>query len=156
MPDLESHVFDITRIIQLAVAPVFLLTAVGTIINAIINRLGRAVDRRRQLEELVPAMEGDTRLEMLDELHIIARRIRLAIWAIALAVMSAIFVCLLIGFAFVGAFVTIDLSRTVAGLFIAAMVVLTGSLLMFLREVFLAAITTKNPRSIYDAREALK
>jgi len=156
MPDLESHVFDITRIIQLAVAPVFLLTAVGTIINAIINRLGRAVDRRRQLEELVPAMEGDSRLEMLDELHIIARRIRLAIWAIALAVMSAILVCLLIGFAFVGAFVTLDLSRTVAGLFIAAMVALTGSLLMFLREVFLAAITTKNPRSIYDTREALK
>jgi MFS family permease len=156
MPDLESHIFDITRIIQLAVAPVFLLTAVGTIINAIINRLGRAVDRRRQLEELVPAMEGDTRLEMLDELHIIARRIRLAIWAIALAVTSAILVCLLIGFAFVGAFVTIDLSRTVAGLFIAAMVALTLSLLMFLREVFLAAITTKNPRSIYDGREDLK
>jgi MFS family permease len=156
MPDLESHVFDITRIIQLAVAPVFLLTAVGTIINAIINRLGRAVDRRRQLEELVPAMEGDSRLEMLDELHIIARRIRLAIWAIALAVMSAILVCLLIGFAFVGAFVTLDLSRTVAGLFIAAMVALTGSLLMFLREVFLAAITTKNPRSIYEVRDERK
>lgn len=156
MPDLESHVFDIARIIQLSVAPVFLLTGVGTIINAIINRLGRAVDRRRQLEELVPAMEGDTRVEMLDELHIIARRIRLAMWSIALAVTSALFVCLLIGFAFVGAFVTIDLSRTVAALFIAAMVALTGCLLLFLREVFLAAITTKHPRTFQEAREDLK
>lgn len=156
MPDLESHVFDITRIIQLAVAPVFLLTGVGTIINAIVNRLGRAVDRRRQLEELVPAMEGDTRVEMLDELHIIARRVRLAMWSIALAVTSALFVCLLISFAFVGAFVTIDLSRTVAALFIAAMVALTGCLLLFLREVFLAAITTKHPRTYQVTREDLK
>lgn len=156
MPDLESHVFDISRIIQLSVAPVFLLTGVGTIINAIINRLGRAVDRRRQLEELVPAMEGDTRVEMLDELHIIARRIRLAMWSIALAVTSALLVCLLIGFAFVGAFVTIDLSRTVAALFIAAMVALTGCLLLFLREVFLAAITTKHPRTYQETREDLK
>ena len=42
-----EHVTDITRIIQLAVAPVFLLTAIGTILSALNNRLGRIVDRRR-------------------------------------------------------------------------------------------------------------
>ena len=111
---LEAHVLDITRLIQLAVAPVFLLTAIGTIINALINRLGRAVDRRRQLEELVMAYEGDERAKMLDELQTIGQRIKLVTWSIALAVTSALFVCLLIGFAFVSAFIAIDLSRTVA------------------------------------------
>jgi hypothetical protein len=67
------------------------------------------------------------------------------LWSIALAVMSALLVCLLIGLAFVAAFVTIDLSKTVAGLFIAAMVALTGCLLMFLREVFVAALTVRHP-----------
>ena len=156
MPDLEAHIFDIQRVIQLAVAPVFLLTAIGTIINALINRLGRAVDRRRQLEELVMAYEGDERTKMLDELHTIGRRIRLVTWSIALAVTSALFVCLLIGFAFVSAFVTIDLSRTVASLFIAAMIALTICLLLFLREVFLAAIAVRHPpalQSVLDERK---
>ena len=36
--------------VQLAVAPVFLLTAIGTVIAALNIRLGRAVDRRRHLE----------------------------------------------------------------------------------------------------------
>jgi len=44
----EAHISEITRVIQLAVAPVFLLTAVGTIIAALNVRLGRAVDRRRE------------------------------------------------------------------------------------------------------------
>ena len=57
MPVLDSHVFDITRAIQLAVAPVFLLTAIGTLINALTGRLGRAVDRRRKLEELLSELE---------------------------------------------------------------------------------------------------
>ena len=140
----ESHILDITRLIQLTVAPVFMLTAVGTIINALMNRLGRAVDRRRQLEELIPAYEGDDRRKMLEEHAVMEQRIRLTLWSTALAVTSALFVCLLIGFAFVGAFVTLDLATTVAGLFIAAVIALTFSLLLFLREVFLAAFTARH------------
>jgi len=156
MPDIDSHIFDITRIIQLAVAPVFLLTAIGTIINALTGRLARAVDRRRQLEELLPAFEGETRVEMLDELHSLGTRIRLVIWSIALAVTSALLVCLLIGFAFVGAFVTLDLSRTVAALFIAAVAALTICLLLFLREVFVAALSVRHPKALQDGRGARK
>jgi small-conductance mechanosensitive channel len=153
---LESHVLDITRLIQLTVAPVFLLTAIGTIINALMNRLGRAVDRRRQLEDLIPAYEGDDRNKMLEEHEVMESRIRLTLWATALAVTSALFVCLLIGFAFVGAFVQLDLSKTVAALFIAAMVALTGSLLLFLREVFLAATTRRHTPELQAILEARK
>ena len=141
MPSFESHVFDITRVIQLAVAPVFLLTAIGTIINALINRLGRAVDRRRTVEELLPAVEGEARADMLVELTILARRIVLVLWSIGLAVLSALFVCLLIGTAFAGAFISIDLSRPVAILFVAAVAALTVCLVLFMREIVLAALT---------------
>ena len=84
MPVLDSHVFDMTRAIQLAVAPVFLLTAIGTLINALMGRLGRAVDRRRKLEELLSAFEGETRISMDRELEVLARRIKLVLWVASL------------------------------------------------------------------------
>ena len=143
MPVLDSHVFDITRAIQLAVAPVFLLTAIGTLINALMGRLGRAVDRRRKLEELLSAFEGETRSSMDRELGVLARRIKLVLWAMAFAVFSALLVCVLIGTAFLGAFVSLDLSRPVAALFVMAIVALTACLLAFLREVYLAGLADR-------------
>jgi polyferredoxin len=143
MPVLDSHVFDITRAIQLAVAPVFLLTAIGTLINALTGRLGRAIDRRRKLEELLGAYEGETRLSMERELAALAKRIKLVLWAIAWAVLSALLVCVLIGTAFLGAFVAMDLSKPVAALFVLAIAALTLCLLAFLREVFLAAVADR-------------
>jgi hypothetical protein len=143
MPVLESHVFDITRAIQLAIAPVFLLTAIGTLINALTGRLGRAIDRRRKLEELLSAFEGETLASMQAELSVLARRINLVLWSISAAVFSALLVCVLIGTAFLGAFVAIDLARPVAGLFVLAILALTACLLLFLREVFLATIAER-------------
>jgi hypothetical protein len=143
MTALDPHIFDITRTIQLAVAPVFLLTAIGTFINALTGRLGRAVDRRRKLEELLSAFEGETRASMVRELTILERRIRLVLWAIASAVLSALLICLLIGTAFLGAFVALDLSKPVAGLFVLAIAALTLCLFAFRREVFLAAVADR-------------
>ena len=88
MPFVDAHVFDITRVIQLAVAPVFLLTAIGTIINALTGRLARAVDRRRVIEERVQASEADSSAERdFDvELKLLARRISLMLWSIGFLV----------------------------------------------------------------------
>jgi len=129
---------DITHVIQLAVAPVFMLTAVGTIIAALSIRLGRATDRRRMLErEMVDLTEEDGRTARA-ELAVIAQRIRFAYHAILCAVLAGLFVCLLIAGAFLGAFVALNLARLVGGLFVLAMLALIGCLLMFLREIFLA------------------
>jgi hypothetical protein len=143
MPVLEAHVFDMTRAIQLAVAPVFLLTAIGAIINALMGRLGRAVDRRRKLEELLSAFEGDTRVSMERELAVLERRIKLVFWGMSFAVLSALLVCVLIGTAFIGAIVAVDLAKPVAGMFVLAIAALTGCLLAFLREVALAATSDR-------------
>jgi hypothetical protein len=137
----ETHLASITQAIQLAIAPVFLLTAVGTIINALMGRLARAVDRRRVIEDIIDTVEGKRRDNLLLEVELIARRTTLVMWSIGLAVFSALLVCLLIGTAFVGAFLLLDLSRTVALLFIAAVMALTICLLLFMREVFLAAMS---------------
>ncbi|HUL97504.1 MAG TPA: DUF2721 domain-containing protein [Usitatibacter sp.] len=135
----ESHIAAITHAIQLAIAPVFMLTAIGTIINALTGRLARAVDRRRQIEEILGNYEGDRRAALAGELALLARRIVIVMRAIVLAVISAIFVCLLIGTAFAAAFTELDLSRSVALLFVASVAALTGALGFFMHEVVLAA-----------------
>lgn len=141
---MESHVPDILRVIQLVVAPVFLLTAVGTLINALNSRLGRAVDRRRVLEDKLRVLaDGDAALAR-EELGRVAKRIEIVYVSIFAAVICALFVCLLIAGAFLGAFVATDLSRTIALLFVLAMVALIVSLLLFLREIFLAVSTTRH------------
>ncbi|MGE5097739.1 MAG: DUF2721 domain-containing protein [Betaproteobacteria bacterium] len=139
----ESHFYDIARVIQLAIAPVFLLTAIATIINVLITRLARAVDRRRVVEEHLPEYMAERREQAAFELRMLNRRITLVIWASALAVLSALMVCLLIGVAFVGAFIATDLSRPVAILFTAAVGGLTGCLMIFLREISIAAVSAR-------------
>jgi hypothetical protein len=138
MFSLEPHVSDITHVIQLAVAPVFLLTAVGTILGVLTNRLARAVDRSRILEEQLLVLDGESLAFTRQELQMLARRIRHIYVAIALAVVCALFVCLLIACAFLGAFVAMDLSRFIGVLFVLSMLALIASLTVFLREIFFA------------------
>lgn len=140
----ETHLPEIASVIQLAVAPVFLLTAIGTLIAALNFRLGRAVDRRRSLERRLAKMSEDELGAARDELGTIARRIHYTYLSILCAVASALFVCLLIAGAFLGAFVRADLSYTVGALFVLAMVALVACLLLFLREIFLAVSTPRH------------
>ncbi len=134
---METHIFDVTRVIQLAVAPVFLLTAIGTLITALNNRLARAVDRRRVVRQLLDA-SGPDLAELRAELAQLQRRARLIYFAILASVIAALLVCLVVASAFVGALLTIQLSTMVALLFILAMCALIISLSLFLREIFLA------------------
>jgi hypothetical protein len=140
----EPHVPEIAGVIQLAVAPVFMLTAVGTIIAALNIRLGRAVDRRRDLEERLAGMSTEEAPLARDELAVIARRIRFVYLAILFAVISGLFICLLIAGAFLGAFVRADLSYTLGAMFVFAVLALVCGLLFFLREIFLAVSTPRH------------
>jgi hypothetical protein len=137
-----SPLGDITHVIQLAVAPVFLLAGVGTLLMVLTNRLARCVDRRRVLAAILAkadhGLERDLAAQAGDELATIERRIRLIYVSISLDVSCALLICLLISLAFVDALVTLDLSRVIASMFVLAMVALIGSLSVFLREIFLA------------------
>lgn len=134
----DLHAPEIAGVIQLALAPVFVLTALAGLIGALNARLGRAVDRRRDLEGRLPRMPAEEKPSALAELGVIERRIRFVYLAILFAVVSGLFICLLIAGAFFGAFVAVDLSRTIAAMFVCAMLALIVCLLLFLREIFLA------------------
>jgi len=140
----HDNVIDVARLIQLAVAPVFLLTAVGTIIGVLSVRLGRAVDRSRTLEDRLRQLQPEGQKAAREELVLLSRRVRLVYGSIVLAVLCALFVGLLIAVAFVDAFIDIELSNFIGLLFIAAMLAFILSLLVFLREIFLAVTSARD------------
>jgi len=141
-----QHIAEITRVIQLAVAPVFLLTAIGTLINALNVRLGRVVDRRRILRDRLHSLDEQAAKDARDELTLLSRRARLIYYAIFAAVAAALFICLVVAIAFIAALVSIELARIVAVLFILSMGALIVCLAVFLREIFVAVTEGKRHR----------
>ena len=138
-----SNLGDIAHVIQLAIAPVFLLTGVGTLLAVLSNRLGRAVDRSRVVEARLPELAGEVLALAQDELVLISRRTRLIYAAIVLAVTCALLICLLIAVAFIDAFLVVNLAKLMGALFVLAMFALIASLAAFLREIFLAVSSAR-------------
>ena len=131
----DPSVSDVAQVIQLAVAPVFLLTGVGATLGVLANRLARVIDRARVLEARREAQQGDARA-IADELHNLSERGRLVYRAIALLVLAALLVGFVIISLFVGVFFAVELGGVIAALFVAAMVAFIAALMVFLREVF--------------------
>jgi hypothetical protein len=133
----------IAHVIQLAVAPVFLLTGVGAILNVMANRLARIVDRARVLELKLGDAKDDGRAELEQRLRNLSRRARLISRAIALCVSTAVLICSVIIVLFLGEFLAFDATRPAAVLFIAGLLSFLLALIWLLREVFLATKTLK-------------
>jgi hypothetical protein len=127
---------DIAHVIQLSVAPVFLLAGVGAIINVLAARLGRIIDRARAIEAQLGTVE-DAALSA--RLEVLSRRARWVSLAMGLAVTCALLVSVMIGLAFLDAFLPMNLSVFVAVLFVLAMFAFSAALLAFLREILLAS-----------------
>ena len=136
---------ELTHVIQLAIAPVFLLTAIATILNVLVGRLGRAVDRRRVLSAALPRLEGEIAELAKEELFYELRRTRLIYIATSMAVFAALLVAALISLAFIDPFVQLDFTKLIAVLFILAMAALVASLAILLREIFYAVNSPRTP-----------
>ena len=134
MQIVAENLTNVAHVIQLAVAPVFLLTGIGAILSVLTGRLGRLVDRYRVLTE----PEITLPKHKSNELAILSVRAQWVHWAITLCTASALFVSLVIGALFMGAVVNINPSRIVSLLFIVAMTSLVIGLGCFLREIFLS------------------
>ncbi|HEY3699615.1 MAG TPA: DUF2721 domain-containing protein [Spongiibacteraceae bacterium] len=134
----ESTVASIAHLIQLSVAPVFLLTGVGSILGVLAGRVGRIVDRARKLESELPHTPATRHADIRLELRRLSRRAHLTYWAISLCTVCALLVCAMIALLFVGDFVAVSMAEFVALLFITAMLSLICGLLCFLREVYMA------------------
>jgi hypothetical protein len=133
-----SQVTDIARVIQLSVAPVFLISGVGALLAVLSGRLGRTIDRARVLKAALPDSEGMAHARIHQELSVLSLRAKLIYRAILLGSTCALLICFVIVSLFISALAHYPISKFVGTLFIAAMLALIAALLFFLREVFLA------------------
>ena len=135
---------DIAHLIQVALTPIFLISAIGVTLSVLTSRLARIVDRARAMEDrlLRPDYVQDGR-DLNGQLRILARRSRWINAAIMLITVSALFIATVVIMLFVNAFLRWDLSVFIACLFILSMLTLGAALLAFLIEVRIATNTLR-------------
>lgn len=134
----ESQVVALGHVIQLAVAPVFLLTGVSGLLGVLTNRLARIIDRARQLEERA-ARAGEGEQERIhQELRLLSHRARLINTAVSLCTLCALLICAVIVALFVAAFLVTNVALVIGLIFTAAMLALFSGLVSFLREIYVA------------------
>lgn len=124
----------IAHAIQLALAPVFLLAAIAAMLSVFTGRLGRIIDRSRELQisEVWPE-------QTFAELRALRRRARLAHYAIVLCTGAALCVSLIVALIFIGFVLSMNMAIAVAILFVSATAFFIFALLFLLMEVQLAA-----------------
>lgn len=138
-----ADISDVAHAIQLSVAPVFLLTAVGAFLSVMTNRLARAIDRARTLEGRLEAAAPESAPRLKEQLKVLSKRARLINIAITSCVITALMVCAVIAILFFGSYTNIDTRLAVSLIFILAMFTLMLALLCFLQEVFLATLNLR-------------
>jgi hypothetical protein len=135
----ESQVVALGHVIQLAVAPVFLLTGVSGLLGVLTNRLARIIDRARYLEErAVRVGEGGEQERIHQELRLLSHRARLINTAVSLCTLCALLICAVIVALFVAAFLVTNVTLVIGLIFTAAMLALFSGLVSFLREIYVA------------------
>jgi Protein of unknown function (DUF2721) len=143
MEPIES-IKAIAGVIQLAVAPVFLIAGIAGLLNVLSTRLSRIIDRARVIERRIPQAKREEQRQLLRvETTTLWTRIDLINWAIRLCVSGALTVCLVIVALFVGDFVAFNISAVIAILFVVSMLLIIAGLVFLLREISVSARTMR-------------
>ncbi|WP_119037743.1 DUF2721 domain-containing protein [Hephaestia caeni] len=135
-------VTTIAQTIQLSLSPVFMLAGIGAILNVLVARLARVVDRARALEMLQPTLVGEDRTHHAWELRLLHWRMKVINTALFLCASSAIATCSVVALLFVGELAHLHIGTVVGVMFIMAMLLLVSGLVMFLIEVRLSLRAT--------------
>lgn len=140
--------------IQLAITPVILITGLGSLLLTMTNRLGRIVDRTRILAgQARGAASGEERAHIESQLRILFRRAKFVRMAVSLAAMSMFVSGLLVVAIFLSALLHVEVGPLLLVFFVAAIALLLGALVYFLRDInqALNALGLEVRRALSDA-----
>ena len=142
-----SDLSTVSHAIQLAVAPVFLLTAVAATIGTVAGRLARIIDRARRLEDRIEAAPPEKPMTAAyDELTRLRQRGILTNISIALLTLCAILIGLTIVALFIGETTELQSFRLATISFLSGVSCFMLALLCFLTETLLATRLLKFAR----------
>jgi hypothetical protein len=140
----NTPIEDIVANIQMAVAPAFLLTGIAGLLGVLVNRIARIIDRARLLESRYPnEQDPDERRYITENLALLSQRARLISLAISAATACALMIALVIMIIFVQSIIKIPLYEAVPSLFVIGMSAFIVSMLLFLREIYVATATLR-------------
>ena len=145
----------IAHTIQLALAPVFVLVAIGNLLTILSHRLGRIIDRARVLQEHHGDTEGAEHDALVLEIRTTDQRMKMDMDAIRLLVLSGLAIGTTVAMLFVEEMSGVPLEGLVAGLFLLAVALLMWALLLFLRESQIAAQSLRIPDSLKELHRQL-
>jgi hypothetical protein len=140
----------IAQTIQLALAPVFVLVAIGNIMNILTTRLGRIVDRSRHLQKLHAETSGPAHDAVVVEMRYVDRRIHLIGHALLILVLSAIAIGVTVGTLFLGEVVGTEFRMVTSVTFFIAITLLMVALVYLLLETRLVSSTLRLPRALLE------
>lgn len=130
------NILTMAKVIQTAVAPVFLITGIAATLGVLSNRLARITDRARQLErKLKVSTDEEFNLSLTTELRALLKRSRCIHIAFSL---SVLLVCAVVMLLFLSHIQSINLGVTIGSCFVGAMALLICAFMSLLGEVFLA------------------
>ena len=139
---LDFHLTDISKVVQLVIAPAFLLTGIGTFLTIMTQRLARVIDRAREVSFETDSPNESSDLAALRDM--LAIRAKLIQRGIVLCTVAAIIICGLIGVMFLDALIEPSLAVLIAIVFVVAMATVMAGLTFFLREVFIATASLRS------------
>lgn len=145
----------IAQTIQLALAPVFVLVAMGNILGVLSNRLGRVVDRGRALQARHGETTGRDHDLVVREMRLVDKRIALIGQAILSLVLGGLTIGVTVALLFVDELAEADLQRIAAGTFIAAIGLLMWAMLLLLREIRAASAALRIPEEFLERDRAI-
>ena len=149
----ETAVTAVAQVIQLAVAPVFLLAGIGAFLNVCASRLARIVDRARTLEPRMLGARGREHDRLLGEIRILDRRIKLVSQAIFLSVLSALLICAVVVLLFMAGLTGAHLGTLISLMFIAAMIATGAGFFIFLVETRVSSTSVRIRGDVLDHKE---
>ncbi|MEO6040479.1 MAG: DUF2721 domain-containing protein [Croceibacterium sp.] len=145
----------IAQTIQLALAPVFVLVAMGNIMNILSNRLARVVDRSRHLQRQHVETQGADHDRVVREIRILDRRIHLITRSITLLVLTGLTIGFCVALLFVEELAGVNLQQVAGAAFFLAIVLLMSALWLFLREIRVATAALRIPEMYLELERKL-
>ncbi|MBF9151134.1 DUF2721 domain-containing protein [Novosphingobium jiangmenense] len=151
-----GHAGVIAQTIQLALAPVFVLVAIGNIMNILTTRLGRIVDRSRALQGQHAQTTGREHDLVVIEIRYVDRRIHLIGRALLLLVVSGLAIGVTVGSLFIGEMAGVELRNLTGITFFGAIALLMIALVYLLLETRIAASSLRLPQELLELEREIE
>ncbi len=135
-----SAVNSVAHLIQLSVAPVFLLAAVAGLLNVFVGRLTRIIDKIEKLQLFEEKkLQVDATFIMSEKMtsrkEFLLKRLKSTNYAIGLITSAGLMVALVIVTMFLSTILDFVNGTLISSFFVLAMLFLISSLLLFLKEI---------------------